>query len=1562
MASRVNTRFVIILSAVLVLVFGGVAGMAYFVLTRSGSELEKAGDKKMAERDYKAAMLLYGKAFAHDRNRADRVVKYRDAIMAWTPDKESEYENAYRTRLMGSLTTLAQLQPMSVESQEELLREVHKQFTRGGVNADAARNLAELAGDSIAPFEASSSATPGWERLRRYRGLALLALHQADSRALTEDDRQKLEADLRAALAADRADDEAAVGLARWLRAKAVLAEQSRDPAGAKALRAESESSLAAHAAANPQSLPAAVNLLQFRLENAFNAVTDTGNPGEVMAARMAATAALQGDFNAVAAACLAAPERATAQVVDHLVSIERFVTAGKATQSLAVLNAVIEKRPQDADALAMAAQLAVEEGRYDDAISSFRRITSLPIPPVSLEGVILWSHQTNAVRRQAEVLLAQWQQAEPSAKPALLDAVRAQRDALDARLPSEHEYLTLLDAKIKVAEGNRPAAQRLLIAFNRKTEDRHPEGLRLLAQVERELNRPGEARRLWQRLREIEPDNVAVLRELAALLLEMQDYDAADRICTDILRRDPQSEWAHRMKSTIAVIRGTGTADPASLADEPVMALMREALLIANEKNDGTPGDPAAALDLLEKALPQHNGDAKIYDLAIIIAAQIGQWDKARELADAAAAAHPDHQRLADLRRIVNTTDPVDRQLVQIEVGPGTEMEKLAARHRILKEAGRDAEAAAILADLDARGRDDPVAVELLFVNAINAKNLPRARSLADHAAAKNLDRVEGLTFKARLQMNEGSPEQAIATLRQATKMGTATAETWRLLGALLLGEARYSEALQVFQEARRLKPLDLVSTLGYLNAQVRLDMLPEALRTAREASRFARDNAEFMTLWLQLEEAVGDKQAAALRREAVLKADPANVENRKALAKVYIALTEWSKARAIIDGLRTQGDSLELVRLDAIWSADQGDFDRSEKLFRDYIATLPPATPGEPNAAHEEARVALGVFLVARGMTDKGLEALREARAYEDPKSLHAARALGAALFQVRGNEAQAAEVLREVVRAGADDAENSMRARLTESLVSLQRYDEADAVIAQLGAKAQGDLALMLLQADIHRGRKDPAQARALLDRLVKEFPEEGLVYVKRAETMREVAYADPANLRRDLIEDAIADCTSALRVRPKYWQALQLRAILRNDLGERDPALADLRAAVQINPDLDGARDAIIREYLNAGRIQEAFAVATEAIDQKPRDLPTIIGIGDIFFDGSFWPQSSRIYERAWAIARTGPVAARYALAVLRSPSPDLAKADAILAAKEIPTEQAPPLLMTRALLRSHQTGGARLAREDAAKAIHLTIDTGPENTGLMIDRLAEVLRAPGEMVDFMNQHLNLSRLPDQWAQVYRAKILLSDPTRSVRAGARPLLEDALAKSQDPVLKLTVRRFLGTILLGEQNYEAMVELCRQGLLENPAGDDPQTDVEKSNTIEMNNNIAYVLCENLKRPEEALPFAEKAVSLAPSSPQVLDTLGVVLLRLNRLSEAEQYLSRARSIYAPAEAHIACTIHLGLVKVLQKDCDEAREMLRVAEAILADYPVVAPDYKDSLADLRGKIEAECK
>jgi tetratricopeptide (TPR) repeat protein len=91
---------------------------------------------------------------------------------------------------------------------------------------------------------------------------------------------------------------------------------------------------------------------------------------------------------------------------------------------------------------------------------------------------------------------------------------------------------------------------------------------------------------------------------------------------------------------------------------------------------------------------------------------------------------------------------------------------------------------------------------------------------------------------------------------------------------------------------------------------------------------------------------------------------------------------------------------------------------------------------------------------------------------------------------------------------------------------------------------------------------------------------------------------------------------------------------------------------------------------------------------------------------------------------------------------------------------------------------------------------------------------------------------------------------------------------------------------------------------------------------------NNLAYILVENLNKPQDALTLIRDAYQKDPNNPDLLDTYGQVLFKVNRPEEGLQHL--ARSVWARASS--ANRYHLGMALLQQKRTKDAEAQLRRA------------------------------
>ncbi len=117
----------------------------------------------------------------------------------------------------------------------------------------------------------------------------------------------------------------------------------------------------------------------------------------------------------------------------------------------------------------------------------------------------------------------------------------------------------------------------------------------------------------------------------------------------------------------------------------------------------------------------------------------------------------------------------------------------------------------------------------------------------------------------------------------------------------------------------------------------------------------------------------------------------------------------------------------------------------------------------------------------------------------------------------------------------------------------------------------------------------------------------------------------------------------------------------------------------------------------------------------------------------------------------------------------------------------------------------------------------------------------------------------------------------------QAEAVKLLEQTTPTATQPAERLHLLTYLGTLRMAAQEGELASPLFRQAL-----------EIDKDDLTALN-NLAYLLAEQLGKPEEALPYARRAAELRPDSADVLDTLGWCLALTGEYQAAVNVLEEA-------------------------------------------------------------------
>jgi tetratricopeptide (TPR) repeat protein len=128
---------------------------------------------------------------------------------------------------------------------------------------------------------------------------------------------------------------------------------------------------------------------------------------------------------------------------------------------------------------------------------------------------------------------------------------------------------------------------------------------------------------------------------------------------------------------------------------------------------------------------------------------------------------------------------------------------------------------------------------------------------------------------------------------------------------------------------------------------------------------------------------------------------------------------------------------------------------------------------------------------------------------------------------------------------------------------------------------------------------------------------------------------------------------------------------------------------------------------------------------------------------------------------------------------------------------------------------------------------------------------------------------------------------------------------------------------------------------------------------NEPELNNNVAYTLATEMGKPEDALPYAEKAAVSLQGNSSVLDTLGTVYLALKKYDKAEQALLKAQAYVSNVNERAAIYVHLAQLRVEQKNKGDANKYLGYVQDLIRRNEAVKGAFDEEFKALKSRADA---
>lgn len=1556
MAARVNVKFVIILSAVLVGVCGAAVGAWYFMVNKTGESWARQGDEAMAAGDYERASSAYERAVGHERTNLEWLNDWRAALEQRAPDEQGTYGRLFGTKLVPVIRQIAVVKRTDIDAHKELLAIIYAQLRETG-NPQAARNTAEQIHAEIERVMPMLGGEGGpQDRLLRYRGLAFTRVLGLLG-TLPEDELQRTEQDLRTALAADPGDGEVAVALTLLFNTRIEQARRADRVTVVERYRDEAREIIDTLLENDPDDPWGRVFDIAIRLDQSGDGVRGQNLPQEEVRRRIrAAFDGFLDELDALHAWMMSRPvEEIELPVVDRFQSIESAIDpesrAGRTTE---VVTRLAQGRPEDARVALRYAGLIADRGELDRAISELNRVIAMEPKRLSFEGLVQFAVQAGAARSVSEFYLRKAERLrnadapDPEVKAAIASAKQA-RQTFALMVQQTDPRLKFVDGLIALVE-NRPVdALANFAAYNEDTTFRDRQGLLREAQVAQELGRLGTARDRLQQAIDLEPrDATAVLRlaRVEEAFGQPVNLRRAVELCRTVLRLQPGNEAAQALLERYEIMLGDRPSE------DPVVTLVFQAQRIARG-GEGELGDTQQAMNLLRRGLDENGYDPRIVNALGSMLINAGRMEEARALVDEALPRNPDSEQLRRLSVLLQADSVTDALVMMIDESEASEEEKLLNKFQIFTRANERERAAEVLDRLVEIAPNNPQVLELRFVRAIERGDLATAERLAAEAETvgeDGADRMSGVTFRARLAAAKGDQDAAVRLFEEAAQSGRADANIWRALGIAQRSAGRTADAIRSFQRALSIRPDDVGSINAYIATLVGADRRDEALAEARRLRPQAERNPAFMDLYLTLEAGVGGREGlrrAIQQRRRIMSERPDDLRNRIALATHFIEDRQWLEARGMIDALRAESDTLDVVALDARWHADQGrvrtpegfrdGIDMAQEVFVRYIVGLDDQDLGV------DAYLTLARFMIQRGQYGVAARAIDDARPLQDPGQLRAEK-LNGDLMLTLGRSAEAAESFRKVVEAGADDASQSYRKRLIEMLLRQNLFDEAAEQVEALGEDLMQDVTVMLQRADILLGQGKRQEALDLLNKAVALHQDSAVVYAKRAQVLLS---------QETGLNDALADLQTALEIQPNEWRTLRLRAAVYYQMGRVEDAINDLRSTIRANPTLDEVLLGLMIELINLGRDGEALDAASEVIDQRPTDTTLMITAGRVLSDRGKWGRAAILYGKAWELSQDPDLAIRYIDSLVNSEPPRPDEAERVLrrvAELGADLNADPELLIAQALVERARNRPAR-----AEAFLGQAFDAQDGSPTARLNWIRNVVRVyssaePGAAVGFL---MGLSRTREagsedaEWLD-YAAARLMMDREETFADGESRLQELAESASTETV-RLLSHRTLGAMRYGREEYERAEAAWRAGLAEFP--DD----------WEMTNNLAYCVGRDLNRPEDALPLARRAVELAPGESQAWDTLARIHINLGNLDDAEAALDEGeRAIRTPA-ARITITLNRARLEARRGRCEVARTLVSQARTNSETLPQLRDQFQADIREVLALIESGC-
>lgn len=552
----------------------------------------------------------------------------------------------------------------------------------------------------------------------------------------------------------------------------------------------------------------------------------------------------------------------------------------------------------------------------------------------------------------------------------------------------------------------------------------------------------PEEARKNWEEILTIDPDNEAFISEYAEFLISEGDVHQALYLLNTL--SDRKASWLYTLRyPEFAAIQSTNglQIDVEQLSQ----VISSEKSRFLNQSDHFLAAKTAfeqkhfeLAKDFISKALLESPNDLETIELFSQINQRLAALKDAidgYELLKAIEPNNDDHKKqLTQL--YIKALEPQKAletyaELIQLKEQPSREESLFYADLAI--DAGHPNRAIPIAREMLADDTFDGEAMVTLAKAYIKNDQVDEARELLSHASALAPERAESWLALSRIWVILGEDDQALNVLQKAQVATPGNAQILTELGKLYLAQGQASEASTVLQQAKQIDPENIEASIALSSAQLKLGHVDEAWRTIEAYENDYSTDAELALVIADALDAKGECQRAITVYKFAWQSLRSNVSLQAYMGSLLrLAEQEETNTQKATQDLRdllpslqernaTYESTFEMKLLETDVKAKLG---MLEEAYEDYLYLLDLPEAKAPRF-YQHLQRQIGLVALDLGFEDISMASLQEAITF-NASDLPSRHALSIA-YQKSGLVDQAVESAQAALHLAPTDTSN-------------------------------------------------------------------------------------------------------------------------------------------------------------------------------------------------------------------------------------------------------------------------------------------------------------------------------------------------------------------------------------------------------------------------------------------------------------------------------------------------------------------------------------------------------